>query len=162
MARAGMASEHRIDRLSVDDAGEILTLQRAAYVTEAILHENVSLPPLVQTLAELRAELADPDVVPLGIRQDGRLVGSVRVRVRGPVAELGRLIVAPDWQGRGLGTRLLRSVDEVLPSTVDRVELFTGERSAANLRLYEREGFTETGRESAGAYELVFMSRPLH
>jgi hypothetical protein len=40
------------------DAGEILTVQRAAYVTEAQLHDDPWLPPLTQTLDALVAELA--------------------------------------------------------------------------------------------------------
>ena len=43
--------------LGVDDAGELLTLQRAAYVTEAQTHDDPGLPPLRQTLEELRSEL---------------------------------------------------------------------------------------------------------
>ena len=39
-------------------AGELLTLQRAAYVTEAQLYDDVRLPALVQTLDDLVDELA--------------------------------------------------------------------------------------------------------
>lgn len=40
------------------DAGELLTLQRAAFVTEAQLYDNPHLPPLTETLDALRADLA--------------------------------------------------------------------------------------------------------
>ncbi|MFT4125744.1 MAG: GNAT family N-acetyltransferase [Gordonia sp. (in: high G+C Gram-positive bacteria)] len=146
-------------RLTSRDAGEVLTLQRAAYVSEAILHDDLTLPPLVQTLAEVETELADPAVVGLGIRVDARLVAAVRLCIRGNVAELGRLTVVPDRQGQGLGSRLLATIDSRLPTGVDRVELFTGERSLANIRLYGRMGYVETRRENAGDYDLVFMSR---
>lgn len=145
--------------LGADDAGEILTPQRAAYVTEAILHDDLALPPLTQTLDERSDELTDPAETALGIRSGARLVGCVRLRVDGAMSELGRLVVAPDLQGRGLGTRLLGAVDENLPGSVTTVELFTGERSVANLRLYARLGYAETHRRPVGAYSLVFMSR---
>lgn len=147
-------------RLSTADAGEILTLQRGAYVSEAILHDDLSLPPLTQSLEQLKAELEDSAVTALGIRLDGRLVAAVRVNVHGSVAEVGRLTVVPDLQGRGFGSRLLATVDRVLPSGVDRIELFTGEKSLANLRLYGRMGYSEDRREPAGDYNLVFLSRP--
>jgi hypothetical protein len=35
------------------DAGEVLTLQRAAYVTEARAHGDLNLPPLRQSLSQL-------------------------------------------------------------------------------------------------------------
>jgi len=44
-------------RLGSGDAGEILTLQRAAFVTEAQLYGDLHLPPLTQTIEDLRAEL---------------------------------------------------------------------------------------------------------
>lgn len=141
------------------DAGEILTLQRAAYVTEAQLHGDLRMPPLAQSLPELLAELADPDVTAFGYREAGRLVAAVRVRILGPVARIGRLCVVPDLQGRGLGTALLNAVHARLPAEVTRTELFTGEHSAANLRLYARLGYVETHRQDLGGYQLVFMSR---
>lgn len=74
------------------------------------------------------------------------------------VAELGRLIVAPDRQGRGTGSLLLAQVEEVW-SDAGEIRLFTGENSLANIRLYSRNGYTETGRTTAGNYALVHMAK---
>src|SRR3954451_4722511 len=107
----------RPGRLGPADAGELLTLQRAAFVTEAQGHRDPFLPPLTQTLEELRAELVDQAVVALGLRDGARLIGSVRVHVApdGDGAELARLLVAPDHQGRGLGAWLLLAAERALP-----------------------------------------------
>jgi GNAT superfamily N-acetyltransferase len=144
------------------DAGEVLTLQRAAYVTEAQLHDDLALPALRQSVEELAAELADPAVLALGVRDDGgRLLAAVRARVDGAVAHVGRLSVVPDRQGQGLGTGLLTAVEAALPRDVVELRLFTGERSAANLRLYARLGYRETGRTPTPAgYALVHLARP--
>ena len=69
--------------LGHDDAGEVLTLQRAAYVAEARAHGDFDLPPLTQSLAELLAELASPDVAAFGVRDGGRWVAAVRLRRAG-------------------------------------------------------------------------------
>lgn len=148
-------------RLAVAHAGEVLTLQRAAYATEARLYRDPDLPPLVETLAEVRAELARPDVVGLGVWDDGRLVAAVRLRVEGPVAHLGRLVVAPDRQGEGLGTRLLADSEQAVPEHVTEIRLFTGDRSVANLRLYERVGYVRRGETPAGTYALVHLAKRL-
>jgi ribosomal protein S18 acetylase RimI-like enzyme len=148
-------------RLSTADAGELLTLQRAAYVTEAQLHHDPRLPPLVEPLADVEAVLADPDVVVLGLRLGPRLVGCVRLRYLGDGrVALGRLAVAPDLQGRGLGTALLRAAEEAFDG-VESVELFTGHLSAGNLRLYQRFGYVETHRTPAGTHELVHLVKEL-
>lgn len=151
--------------LGVGDAGEVLTLQRAAYVTEAQAHADLNLPPLRQSLPHLTSELTDPRVLALGLRdRHGRLVAAVRARTdadNAKVAEINRLAVAPDRQGQGLGTRLLGAVEQQLPASVAELRLFTGERSDGNLRLYGRLGFTETGRQlTPGGYDLVHLSKP--
>lgn len=151
--------DHEVIRLSESDAGEILTLQRAAFVEPAIAHQDLALPPLVRTLEQVVQDLRDPATLRLGIRLGGRLVASVRLQFCGQSVELGRLMVAPDLQGRGLGTSLLYAVDRYLPGEALRVDLFTGEHSVASIRLYQRMGYVEVRRESAGAYDLVYMSR---
>jgi len=154
--------EESLVRLGAEDAGEVLTLQRAAYVTEAQAHADVNLPPLRQSLADMAAELADPDVLALGWRiPSGRLVASVRARVAtdsSRVAAIGRLTVVPDCQGQRLGTRLLAAVEEQLPDSVEELRLFTGEHSAGNLRLYARLGYRESSRQPTPAgYRLVHL-----
>jgi ribosomal protein S18 acetylase RimI-like enzyme len=147
-------------RLNVADAGEILTLQRAGYVTEAQLHADIMIPPLTQSLDELRSELADPSCVAWGIRESGRLVASLRVSlIDESTAEIRRAVVAPDRQGQGLGTALIRAAEAMLPSEVTTVRLFTGEHSTANLRLYQRLGFQLTGRTPAGSYDIVHLAK---
>ncbi|MFI0468386.1 GNAT family N-acetyltransferase [Saccharopolyspora sp. 5N102] len=151
----------QVERLTVADAGEVLTLQRAAYVTEAQAHDDVRMPPLMQTLDDVRADLARPSCLAWGCREAGRLVASVRVELNGATAELGRLMVAPDRQGHGLGTGMLLHAERNLPAQVEAIELFTGEHSTANLRLYRRMGYVETHRSPAGHYELIHFRKSL-
>jgi ribosomal protein S18 acetylase RimI-like enzyme len=152
-------------RLGPDCAGELLTLQRAAYVTQARLHADLDLPVLVEPLERVRARLADPAVTTIGLRlrDTGRLVGSVHVAgPAGGTAELGRLAVAPDVQGWGLGTRLVELAEAALPAGAQRMRLFTGEHSTSNLRLYERLGYVRTHRTPAPAgYDLVHLAKDL-
>jgi len=159
-----MESMESVVRLTVGAAGELLTLQRAAYVTEAQAHHDLDLPPLTQSFGELSSELSEPGVTAVGLRDEAdRLVAAVRFRVSSVepnVAELGRLVVAPDVQGRGLGSRLLTIVEEHLPASVTDIRLFTGERSLGNLRLYARFGYEETHRTpTPGGYALVHLAK---
>src|ERR1700751_3904743 len=135
-----MTAPGMLRAIAPGDAGEVLTLQRASFVTEAQAHGAPPLPPLTQPLAELRAELEDPSCRGWTVREAGRLVACVRVHVSGDIADLVRLVVAPDRQGGAIGTRLLRAAEDRLPPHVREIRLFTGERSHANLRLYERHG----------------------
>lgn len=146
--------------LGPTDAGELLTLQRAAYLSEAAVHQDFELPPLTQTFDELVAELGDQRVTALGVRQQGRLIASVRLTRQDDSLDLGRLIVVPDLQGRGLGTALLLTAETVIPGTRE-IRLFTGEYSHANIRLYERLGYREQHRTRVGHYDLAHFSKAL-
>lgn len=153
----------RIVTLMPSDAGEVLTLQRAAYVTEAQAHQDLDLASLHQSPSELETELADPEVIGVGWRDTGRLVAAVRARIATAaptVARIGRLTVAPDRQRQGLASRLLTILEDRLPASVTDLALFTGERNEGALRLYDRLGYHESGREQTSAgYALVHLHR---
>ncbi|HEX7305400.1 GNAT family N-acetyltransferase [Lentzea sp.] len=121
-------------------AGEVLTIQRAAYLAEARRYGAWDLPPLVETLREVRAHLGDGTPA-LGAFDGTRLVGSVRSRVDGDRMEVARLAVAPDVQGGGVGRKLLHMISAKAPEGVAVVWLFTGAESEDNLRFYESAGF---------------------
>ncbi|NUW34380.1 GNAT family N-acetyltransferase [Nonomuraea sp. SMC257] len=133
-----------IQRAEQADAGEILTVQRAAYVTEAQLYGDPFIPPLVESVEQVREAIRDGVV--LKAVESGRVVGSVRGRLSGATCLVGRLVVAPDQQGRGLGTALLRALHEQV-AEASAFDLFTGHLSEGNLRLYRRLGYRETRRE---------------
>ena len=143
-----------------EDAGELLTLQRAAFVTEAQLYGDPRLPALVETLPELLAAVSGGPA--LVARTGSRVVGSVRARAAAGVLQVGRLVVAPDQQGRGIGAALLAAVERAAGPHVHTAALFTGHRSAGNLRLYARAGYVEQRRERVDAeLTLVHLAKPL-
>ncbi len=152
-----MTGEPVIRPITTDDAGEVLTIQRAAFASEALIYGDPDMPPLTQTLEELAAELVEN----LGCVAvtDGRLVGAVRARRDGDLLLIGRLAIAPDQQGEGLGTLLLSAVEQRgREAGASTAELFTGGLSEANQRLYEREGYERTETTADGE---IFYRKPL-
>jgi GNAT superfamily N-acetyltransferase len=148
--------EYRL--LGPEKAGEVLTVQRAAFVAEARLHGTTEIPPLVETLDEVRRELAE--TITLGALLAGRLLGAVRLSVDGPVGWISRVAVAPDQQGKGIGSGLLAAIEAAAPPQVRRFQLTAGKKSHANVAMYERRGYREISCmvDSAGV-ELVVMGK---
>jgi GNAT superfamily N-acetyltransferase len=132
-----------IGPLTPEHAGEIMTVQRAAYLEEARRYGAWDLPPLVETLDEIKQHLKDGTPA-LGAFDGPRLIGSVRSRVAADRMEVARLSVAPDVQGGGVGRRLLEGISTLAPGHVRVVWLFTGAESDGNLRFYESAGFVRS------------------
>lgn len=125
------------------DAAEVLVLQRACWLEEAQANPGVQIPALTESLADVRAGLTTPHTTTWVVRSQGRLIASGRGQLSpdGATWHVGRLMVAPDLRGRGLGRWLLSTVEESAPSGVRSYELFTGENSASNLRMYRKAGY---------------------
>ena len=120
------------------DAPAILDLQKLAYHSEAVLNGDFTIPPLTQTLPEIEADFQQQ--VYLKAVRAGTIVGAVRGYERDGTCHVGRLIVHPDCQNRGIGTQLLNAIEAHF-NTAQRYELFTSENSARNLYLYQKLGY---------------------
>jgi len=148
---------NQIIHANIADAEEILKLQKLAYQSEAIIYNDWSIPPLNQTLEDIKKEFAE--ITFLKSCNSDRIIGSVRVSIHNGNCEIGRLIVHPDFQGRGIGTQLMLAIESEFP-TAKRFELFTGSKSVRNIRLYERLGYKifQT-KQLSELVELVFMEK---
>jgi tRNA (guanine37-N1)-methyltransferase len=145
-------------RLAVPaDAGELFTLQRACWVQEMQANPGVPIPALEEGYADLQRWLATDTV--LVARSAGRLVGAVRARLHlrpgGDVWDIGRLMVAPDLQGRGLGRTLLARIETHAPPSATGFELFTGSGSLRNQTMYKRAGYRLRGEIEPGVVVLT-------
>ncbi|MCP4130388.1 MAG: GNAT family N-acetyltransferase [bacterium] len=128
----------KIEEAKISDAGEILALQKLAYQSEAKIINDFTIPPLTQTREELEKEY-DYSVV-LAARQDDRIVGSVRAHCENGTCYIGKLIVDPAEQKKGIGARLMREIENRFVEA-ERYELFTGEKSENNIRFYRNRGY---------------------
>ncbi|SRR6266540_24577 len=146
-----------VQQADVKDAEEILTLQKLAYLTEAETYQDFTLPPMTQTLAELVDDFGSHLMLKAVV--DGRIIGSVKGGLHNGACHIGRLMVHPDFQGRGIGTLLMAEIEAAFPG-VQRFELFTGHRSKGNISLYERLGYRIFTTATVGPLlTLVYMEK---
>lgn len=124
---------------SAEDAGALLVLQRCCWVSVAINNKSLAVPALHESLDDLRAWLRDWQVSLLEL--NGRIIAAIRGRARGQDWEIGRLMVAPDFEGRGLGRWLLRHCESLAPKDCRRCFLFTARANARGISIYQRAGY---------------------
>jgi len=149
-----------IERAMVGDAESILSLQKLAYRSEAEIYDDFTIPPLTQTLEEIKKDFESQ--VFLKAVTDGRIIGSVRAFVKEGTCHVGRLIVHPDFQNQGIGTRLMGGIEEVFKEA-QRFEIFTGHKSERNLYLYEKRGYQSFKTIKANEkLTIVYLEKRLH
>jgi GNAT superfamily N-acetyltransferase len=120
-----------------EDLEEILKLQKLVYHENAVRYNDYTIAPLTQTMEDLKEE-ANSSII-LKAVEDGKIVGSVRAFEKDGSCRIGRLMVHPDYQNRGLGKKLMRAIEKCF--SVLRYELFTGHLDEKNLAFYAKLGY---------------------
>ncbi|HWS34361.1 MAG TPA: bifunctional NAD(P)H-dependent oxidoreductase/GNAT family N-acetyltransferase [Actinoplanes sp.] len=154
---AGPLPGSRVRRLTAGDAAEVTVLQRCCWVDEAIQNGTLDVPALHEPVDEVREWLADWTTT--GLWLGGRLLGMVRTRRTGTDWHIGRLAVAPDLRGRGVGRWLLHTAESAADPDCTRILLSTGAKSHRNIALYQREGYVASAAPDAGAVLHLAKSR---
>jgi len=133
----------QIKQADISDMEEILSLQYAAYQSEAQIHNDFTIQPLTQTLDEAVAEYRKCVVLKAVLHSE--IIGSVRAYEEDGTVYIAKLMVHPNHQGKGLGKQLLAAIEQKFPRK--RFELYTACKSDRNLHLYETAGYARFKEE---------------
>ena len=142
----------------LDDLPEILALQKKAFLQNAVMMDKYDLPPLLQTIEGIAEDLANGVILKYQL-PDGSIAGSVRAHqdTEG-TCYIGKLVVDPDTQSRGIGYALMREIERYFPDC-RRFSLFTSENTPHTLRLYTKVGYRVTLRKDLGGIRMLFMEK---
>lgn len=141
----------------MEDLEKILQLQRLCYGENARRYNDFTIQPLRQTLEEITEEFRN--MVLLIVEDNGEIIGSVRGYCRNATCFVGKLIVHPDCQNRGLGARLMNEIEGRFVDA-DRYELFTGHEDHKNLYLYRKLGYAVFREEKVNdSLVMVFLEK---
>lgn len=148
----------KIEKANASDLAEILALQHLAYQSEARLFSNQDIPPLRQTIEDLTGEYQKSGVEFWKVQSQGRIIGSVRTERVKDTVFIGKLMVHPDCQKQGIGSQMMKMLEQVHSRC--RMELFTSTRSLSNIRLYEKLGYQKFREQKVNEeLTLVFMEK---
>jgi GNAT superfamily N-acetyltransferase len=128
-----------------------------AYLSEAKLVNNYSIQPLTQTIEELETEF-DKSIILKLLDENNEIIGSIRAYEENDRVYIGKLMVHPDCQNKGLGTKLLKTIETYFENK--SFELFTSSKSERNLYIYKKNGYKEFTRQKISeGLEIVFMEK---
>ncbi len=150
----------RVERASFEDLKEILVLQKRAFKSESIIYQDDKLPPLVQTIEDIQNEFKER--IFLKYVEDNNIIGSVRGHIGSNCeAYVGRLIVDTDHQRKGIGTLLMKKIEECF-SECNYIEIFTGNKSKQNISFYKKLLYTPVDKSGiAGSATLSYLQKKI-
>lgn len=128
----------RIKEAEFQDLQTILELQKLCYEENAERYNDFNIPPMVQTLEEIQDEFKNNVI--LKAENVSKIIGSVRAYEKNGICYIGRLIVHPDFQNKGVGAKLMAAIESSFP-TASKYELFTGYKDKKNLYFYGKLGY---------------------
>lgn len=134
-------SDITITKASQEDIADILILQKKAFISEAELYNDFNIEPLTQTYDSILEDLKE--YVFLKAVYKNKIIGSVKGRPTPDYCWVGRLIVHPEFQNKGIGKRLMLEIEKEFPKT-KQFQLCTGYKSLKNIKLYESIGYLRT------------------
>jgi N-acetylglutamate synthase-like GNAT family acetyltransferase len=141
---------------TADDVAAVTACVQAAY--EKYVARNGLLPaPMRDDYAQVIGE-CDVTVA----EHEGEIVAVLVVREAAEGFLLDNIAVRPDWQGTGLGRRLLELTEQKARRLgYDSVYLYTQEIMTENQALYARIGYVEYARRHELGLDRIFMRKPL-
>jgi len=146
-----------IREATVTDSAEVAALVNLAYRVEDFFKVGD------RTDAEEIAGLLEADAFLVAVNSAGPMAGSIYVAVKDGRGYFGMLSVHPDYQGHGLGRRLVEAAEERCRAAgCTEMDLWV-----VNLReelppLYRHLGYSESGTAPWPADYLHQLSRPAH
>lgn len=134
-----MIDRPELRKATIADARSILRIQKLAFQSEAEIHNNINIPPLVQSLDSMQADFSSFDFYK-ALYKD-KIVGAIKIQlIDKHKLWIGRLVVDPDFQNRGIGKFMMEEIEHMY-EFVKIYELFTGEKSKRNIQFYKSLGY---------------------
>lgn len=127
-----------IEKADKKDLQNILEIQYMAFRKEAEEFNDFEIEPLKQTVEALEEEFQKFTFLK-AVDENGNIIGSTRGYVENETSYVGKTFVHPDFQGKGIGTQLIKSLEYI--NKAPRYEISGSIRCPQNISLYEHLGF---------------------
>ena len=143
----------KIEKAELFDLPSILELQKLCYQENAERYNDYKIPPLVQTIDQLKEEYKSYLI--LKVEDNSGIIGSIRAHEKNNICFIERVIVHPECQNRGIGKKMMVEIEKKFPD-VRKFELFTGFKDEKNIYFYTKLGY-KIFKEEAYSEKVKFI-----
>lgn len=141
-----------------EELREVLELQRSSFNEVAKLIGNYDLLPLRQTLSQIKEEF-EKGIILKCLNDDYSIMGSVRGYIdNSNICHIGKLIVHPNFQNRGIGKALMHEIENQFASC-RKFTLFTGKETPNTFHLYSKIGYQAVEEIVLGGVSMIVMEK---
>ncbi len=142
--------------VDVQDLSTILDLQKCCFQKPAELHNDFTMPPLIQSLDSIENDFKKGTRF-YTYKIEGEIVGSARgVLNDEKVCSVGRVVVNEHYRNKGIAKKLMAAVEAEFSDCIG-YEIFTGEKSVEVVSLYQKLGYEITHSVPVDGYSIVVM-----
>ncbi len=101
-----------IKKAEEKDLEEILKVQYVAFRREAEEFQDFNIESMTQTTDILKKEY-QTDIFLKAVNDEGEIIGSIRGYIENGTSYIGKTFVHSDYQGKGIGIRLIRTLEKM-------------------------------------------------
>jgi ribosomal-protein-alanine N-acetyltransferase len=129
-----MTQEIKFERMTEIDLDEVINIEKVAFSDP-------------WNKRAFKNDLASDFAYPIVARLEGRIAGYVSLYLAADEMMIGNIAVSPDYQQRGIGSKILEHVIEFAANhNISQIALEVRESNLAARKLYLKFGFKITGR----------------
>lgn len=147
-----------IHKATREDLPAILDLQKKAFFEIAQQMNDFEIQPLKQSIEGVTTEF-EAGIFLKYLSEDGQIIGSVRANYwKDNSCYVGKLIVDPDFQNKGIGKRLMYAIEKYFPEC-RKFCLFTSTETPNTIHLYQEVGYVITSRKDTYGVDSFIMEK---
>ncbi|MBL4953084.1 GNAT family N-acetyltransferase [Neobacillus sp. OS1-32] len=133
----------KIARTKMKEAAPLLKIQKQAFQADLKKYRDYDSSPAAESLDFFIYRMGHS--LHYTVYLDGKMAGGIcLVKISDDHFRLFRVFLSPEFQNKGLGTRILKMLEKQYPE-VTKWSLDTPKDHARNRRFYEKFGYQQTG-----------------
>ena len=137
----------KFEKTTYSDCEEIQKFQQESFAQLLEKYQDFDMSPATETLERIQYKFSEPTTTYYFILSENIKIGVIRVvSIDETTMRISPMMISPEYQNKGFAQKAMLKIEE-LYSTIKCWQLDTIKQESKLCYLYEKLGYTKTGRE---------------